>query len=153
MIKRPIRRALLLVALAALAGCSSSSSNNNNTDAGSWSPGQPLTLDVSASFPAGTVVHEAYSDSTATVSAQGTVTFTPGAEGLLLLEKSGAPDTPFSWANATVSSPTGSSTATPRTTTPTASGPGTGERTRSERGTGATGRGSSPSWITSPASE
>jgi len=101
--RRPRRTALAAVLVLALAGCSSGGSNNNNDAGGNtWSPGQPLTLDVSSTFPAGTVVHEAYSDTTATVTSQGTVTFTPGSEGLLLLEKSGAPDTPFSWANATV---------------------------------------------------
>jgi len=101
--KRPLRRALLLVALAgALAGCSSSNGNNNSNDAGTWSPGQPLTLTVGTAFPAGTVVRDVSSGTTATVSAQGTVTFTPDSSGLLLLEKDGAPDTPFSWANATV---------------------------------------------------
>ena len=102
MTQRTFRRALLLVALAALVGCGSSNGNNNNNDAGTWSPGQPLTLNVGTTFPAGTVVHDDYSGTTATVSAQGTVTFTPGSSGLLLLEKDGAAPTPFSWANATV---------------------------------------------------
>src|SRR6516164_7680104 len=105
MTQRACRRALLLVALAALAGCGSSSgNNNNNNDAGSntYTPGQPLTLNVGTAFPAGTVVRDVSSGTTATVSAQGTVTFTPDSGGLLLLEKDGAAATPFSWANATV---------------------------------------------------
>ena len=96
------RDALVAGLLLALVACGSSSGNNNNPDAGGWSPGQPLTLDVSAAFPAGTVLRDVSSGNTATVSSQGTVTLTPDTTGLLLLEKDGVPPTPFSWANATV---------------------------------------------------
>ena len=67
-----------------------------------WHPGQPLAIDVGGVFPAGTAVHEAYGGGKASVSSAGTVTLTPGAEGVVLLEKDGAPPTPFSWAGATV---------------------------------------------------
>ena len=101
-----LRRAPLLLVLVALVGCSGGGNNNgnNNNDAGNntYTPGQPLTLDVGAAFPAGTVVRDVSSGATATVSAQGTITVTPDASGLLLLEKDGAQATPFSWANATV---------------------------------------------------
>lgn len=99
-----LRRALFLTAvLVALAGCSNGN-NGGTPDSGNggWSPGQPLTLSVGTTFPAGTVVRDVSSGATATVSASGTVTFTPDASGLLLLEKDGAVPTPFSWANATV---------------------------------------------------
>ena len=100
---RHLRHALLLLALAALAGCGSSSGNNNN-DAGNgtYTPGQPLTLNIGTAFPAGTTVRDVSSGATATVSAQGTVTFTPDSSGLLLLEKDGATAAPFTWANSTV---------------------------------------------------
>ena len=107
MIDRRLRRALSLTAvLLTLAACSSSDdgSNNNPPDAGNgtWSPGQPLTLNVGGAFPAGTVVRDVSSGTTATVSASGTVAFTPDSSGLRLLERDGAASTPFSWANATV---------------------------------------------------
>ena len=97
-----LRRVLSLTAvLLALAGCGSSS--GNPPDGGTpWTPGQPLTLNVGATFPAGTVVRDAYSGTTATVSSQGAVSFTPDSNGLLLLERDGAAATPFNWANATV---------------------------------------------------
>jgi alpha-amylase len=105
MTQRACRLALLAVALAALAGCGSSSgNNNNNNDAGNgtYTPGQPLTLTVGAAFPAGTTVRDVSSGTTATVTAQGTVTFTPDSSGLLLLEKDGATPSAFTWANSTV---------------------------------------------------
>src|SRR5215472_14583061 len=100
---RHLRHALLLLALAALAGCGSSSGNNNN-DAGNgtYTPGQPLTVNVGTTFPAGTTVRDVSSGATATVSAQGTVTLTPDSSGLLLLEKDGVAASPFTWANSTV---------------------------------------------------
>jgi alpha-amylase len=102
-VRRLRRVALSVTILLALAACGSSNRNGGGgPDAGGWSPGQPLTLDVGATFPAGTVVRDVSSGTTATVSAQGTVTFTPGATGLLLLEKDGATATPFSWSNASV---------------------------------------------------
>ncbi|HTK55661.1 MAG TPA: alpha-amylase family glycosyl hydrolase [Gemmatimonadales bacterium] len=107
MIDRRLRRALSLTAvLLALGACSSSDNggNNNPPDAGNgtWSPGQPLALNVGAAFPAGTVVRDVSSGSTATVSSSGTVSVTPDSSGVVLLEKDGATPTPFSWANATV---------------------------------------------------
>ncbi|MFN2546145.1 MAG: alpha-amylase [Myxococcales bacterium] len=67
-----------------------------------WHPGQPLTLDVGTAFPAGTAVRDAYGGGAATVSSSGSVTITPAAEGVVLLEKDGAQPTPFNWADATV---------------------------------------------------
>ena len=92
--------AALLLLLVALVGCSSSEPAGGS-DAG-WSPGQPLTLDVSGVFTPGTVVRDVSSGATATVGAQGTVTLTPAASGVTLLERDGATATPFTWANATV---------------------------------------------------
>jgi len=96
------RTLCLAAALVALVGCGSSGGNNNSDAGTTWSPGQPLTLNVGTAFPAGTVVRDVSSGATATVSSQGTVSFTPDSSGLLLLEKDGAAPTPFSWANATV---------------------------------------------------
>ena len=66
--------------------------------------GSPLTLDVSQSFPEGTVVRDYYSQQTATVK-NGHITLQPAASsnGLLLLERAetDAP-APFDWHNATV---------------------------------------------------
>lgn len=66
--------------------------------------GSPLTLDVSQSFPEGTVVRDYYSQQTATVK-NGQITLQPAASsnGLLLLERAetDAP-APFDWHNATV---------------------------------------------------
>jgi alpha-amylase len=87
------KTARLLVLLAALA-CSSTSAP--------WRPGQPLTLDVGATFPAGTALADAYGGGTATVSAGGSVTLTPDPAGVVLLERSSAQATPFNWADATV---------------------------------------------------
>jgi alpha-amylase len=67
-----------------------------------YHPGDPLTLDVSSAFAAGTTVRDRYRDTTATVSASGTVTVTPDPSGVVLLEKDGAAPTPFDWADATV---------------------------------------------------
>ncbi len=97
----PLRRARRLVALAVAtlvqAGCGSSATP------GSYQAGQPLTLDVAAYFPAGTVVRDQYSGATATVSASGSVTLQPDlAGGVVLLERDGAAATPFTWQNATV---------------------------------------------------
>lgn len=66
--------------------------------------GQPLTLDVSKTFPEGSMVRDFYSQKTAMVQ-NGKVTLQPanGSGGLLLLERAEttAP-APFSWQNATV---------------------------------------------------
>ena len=96
------RTLCLAAALVALVGCGSSGGNNNSDAGTTWSPGQPLTLNVGTAFPAGTVVRDVSSGATATVSSQGTVSFTPDSSGLLLLEKDGAAPTPFNWANATI---------------------------------------------------
>ncbi len=89
-----------LLWLALLAGgpaCSSS-----QLAPGPWAPGQPLTVNVGAYFPPGTVVRDQYAGGTATVDASGAVTVTPDPSGVVLLEKDGAAATPFAWANATV---------------------------------------------------
>lgn len=66
--------------------------------------GQPLTLDVSKTFPEGSMVRDFYSQKTAMVQ-NGKITLQPanGSGGLLLLERAEttAP-APFSWQNATV---------------------------------------------------
>lgn len=66
--------------------------------------GSPLTLDVSQTFPEGTVVRDYYSQQTATVK-NGQITLQPAAtsNGLLLLERAetNAPAA-FDWHNATV---------------------------------------------------
>ena len=92
------RPATLLLLAAVLGACGSSS---RPADA-RWLPGQPLRLDVSSTFTAGTVLRDAYTSSTATVAGDGTVTVTPGAGGVVLLEQDGAAATPFRWKNATV---------------------------------------------------
>ena len=88
--------ALALCSCLAAAGCGGSSSGSVYT------PGGPLTLGVGGIFPAGTVVRDQYSGSSATVDASGSVTVTPAANGVVLLEKDGAAPTPFSWAGATI---------------------------------------------------
>ncbi|AKL14576.1 TPA: alpha-amylase [Kluyvera intermedia] len=66
--------------------------------------GKALTLDVSKTFPEGTMVRDFYSQKTAMVQ-NGKITLQPdnGSDGLLLLERAEttAP-APFSWQNATV---------------------------------------------------
>jgi alpha-amylase len=94
---RLLRALGFILLVAGQAACGSSSSTP-----APWAPGQPLTLDVGATFPAGTVVRDAYGGTTATVTANGTVTLTPDAAGVVLLERSGATATPFHWQNATV---------------------------------------------------
>lgn len=68
-----------------------------------WNGG-PLTLDVSQTFPEGTVVRDFYSQQTTTVT-KGKITLQPAPDsnGLLLLERAetDAP-APFNWHNATV---------------------------------------------------
>src|SRR5258708_7947568 len=75
-------------------GCSSTSAP--------WQPGQPLTLDVSSAFPGGTAVTDPHRGTTATLSSSGSVPPTPSDAGVVLLEKSGAAPTAFTWADATV---------------------------------------------------
>jgi len=93
---RGLKLALLLAFAAAAAACSPSAAP------GPWQPGQPLTVDVGQTFPAGSTVRDAYSGTTATVAANGSVTVTPDASGVVLLEAAGAAPTPFDWKNATV---------------------------------------------------
>ncbi len=92
MTPRTLRRALLVTLLAALAGCGSS-----NDGGGGWKPGQPLTLDVTGVFPAGTALRDASSGAKATVSAQGSVTITPDSSGVLLLERDSSTPVPTDW--------------------------------------------------------
>lgn len=66
--------------------------------------GSPLTLDVSQTFPEGTVVRDYYSQQTATVK-NGLIAMQPAAasNGLLLLERAETDlPAPFDWHNATV---------------------------------------------------
>lgn len=66
--------------------------------------GQPLTLDVSKTFPEGSTVRDFYSQKTAKVQ-NGKITLQPanGSGGLLLLERAEtSASAPFSWQNATV---------------------------------------------------
>ena len=91
------RRASLILLAALAVACGSSGRTDDR-----WMPGQPLKLDVSATFVAGTTLRDAYTDSTATVASDGTVTVTPGAGGVVLLEADGAAPTPFRWKNAIV---------------------------------------------------
>jgi alpha-amylase len=88
--------AAALALCAALAGC------GGDSGPAGYVPGQPLTVDVSSAFPAGTVVRDQYAGKTATVAADGTVTLTPDDNGVLLLEKDGAAATQFTWKGATV---------------------------------------------------
>lgn len=93
---------ILAVAASCLLGLASAACGSGTSAPAAWTPGQPLTLDVGTTFPAGTVLRDAYGGATATVAANGTVTVTPDAAGVVLLERSGAAPTPFRWQNATV---------------------------------------------------
>jgi alpha-amylase len=92
-------RAALLTAilLAGTLGC-----GDDGGGGADWQPGQAITLDVSAVFSAGTALRDHASGATATVGANGKVTVTPDATGLVLLERDGAEPTPFRWDAATV---------------------------------------------------
>lgn len=96
---RTTHRGFFLAGLLAAAAWSCSSSKGGST---AYRPGTPLSVDVGGTFPAGTVLRDAYSSRTATVSAAGSVTVTPDPSGVVLLEKDGAAPTPFTWADATV---------------------------------------------------
>jgi alpha-amylase len=90
--------------VAFLAGCSSGG-GTPATDAGppdGYVPGGPVTVTVGSAFPAGTAVRDQYGGATATVASDGTVTMTPGASGVVLLEKDGAAAADFNWADVTV---------------------------------------------------
>lgn len=64
----------------------------------------PIEVDVSAAFPAGAEIREAYSGELLTVDSSGKVTLRPEASGVLLFETAASLATPpkFSWDNATV---------------------------------------------------
>jgi len=84
------------------AACGSNSAPPPPPPPPAWQPGQPLTLDVSSAFPANTALRDAYGGGTATVKSDGTVTLTPDANGVVLLEQDGAQASPFTWQDATV---------------------------------------------------
>lgn len=65
-------------------------------------PDHTITLDVSSTFPAGTLVRDHYSGRTGTVAANGQLSLLPDPAGVLLLEADGATPSPFRWKNATV---------------------------------------------------
>ncbi len=88
----------LLSALLAAGGCGS----YETVAPPPWKSGDPVTLSVGAWFPPGTVVRDAYGGGSATVDATGSVTVTPGRDGVALLEKAGAAPSAFDWKNATV---------------------------------------------------
>jgi alpha-amylase len=96
------RSRILAAAGACLLVLSGAACGSSTSSPAPWTPGQPLTLEVGATFPAGTVVRDAYGGTTATVTSSGQITLTPDAAGVLLLEKSGAAVSPFHWQNATV---------------------------------------------------
>ncbi len=88
---------VLGLATALLAACS----GGGGGDAG-YQPGQPITLQVGATFPAGTPVRDHVSGLAATVAGDGSVVVTPASSGVVLLERVGATASPFRWKNATV---------------------------------------------------
>ncbi|WP_432468665.1 alpha-amylase [Agarivorans sp. Z349TD_8] len=96
-----------------IAGCASTEQTTNQTQTFSsphkqtaqclqWD-GQPITVDVSASFKEGSTVKDFYSGQISTVQ-QGSVTFTPAADsgGLLLLESTNKKADTFSWDSASI---------------------------------------------------
>jgi alpha-amylase len=91
------RLGTLLLSLA-LAACGSS----GTPPPPPYQPGQAVTVDVTGTFAPGTTIRDAYSGANVLVSASGTVTVTPGTEGLVLLEAQGSTAAPFLWKNATV---------------------------------------------------
>lgn len=94
----PTRAVLCSAALAVLAlGCSGGGGGG-----GAWKPGQPLAFKVGGTFAPGSAVRDHYTGATATVAADGSVTVTPHANGVVLLEQDGAAATPFRWDNATI---------------------------------------------------
>ena len=68
----------------------------------SWKPGTPLTVTVGGAFAPGTILRDGYGGGTVTVDAGGSVTVSPGAAGVALLEKDGSVEAPFDWHNAIV---------------------------------------------------
>lgn len=73
-------------------------------DAGDAGVLEPLVVDVSAAFPAGTSIREAYTGESLTVGNDGTVRLSPHTNGVLLFEtaESASRAPSFSWDNATV---------------------------------------------------
>ncbi len=94
-------RGLWLAGLLALAAGGAACSSRKSAD-GRWHPGQPLTLDVGATFAPGTLIRDQSSGATAMVGAAGSVTVVPDETGVVLLERDGAAPTPFTWQDATV---------------------------------------------------
>src|SRR5205823_8699776 len=92
-LQHPLMRRFFWLVLLCACSCSKESA---------WHAGQPLTLDVTSAFPAGTLVRDQSSGTTATVAANGSLTFTPDGSGVALLEKDGAHPSAFSWENAVV---------------------------------------------------
>lgn len=87
---------LLIVAGTACGGSSS-------TPPVPWKPGDPLVLDVAAVFPAGTSLRDHYSGQGVIVATNGSVTLTPDASGVVLLEQATTLPVPtFRWKGATV---------------------------------------------------
>jgi alpha-amylase len=106
------KRSTFLVLLAVAGGCGDSA-GGTTPDAGAGAAdaagidavvadAAPVTVTVSSVFPAGTALRDRYSGNTLVVAADGTVTMTPGPNGVALLEKDGAAASAFSWANVTV---------------------------------------------------
>src|SRR5262245_11920501 len=86
-----------IAAAALAAACGGDDDGGGTPDAG-----PSITLSVSGTFMTGTKVRDAYGGGTATVAADGTVTVSPGATGVVLLERDGATPSAFNWANVTV---------------------------------------------------
>ncbi len=84
---------------AGVAACSDDDGNGNH-----HGNGDATIVDVGAVFPAGTALRDAYSGSSLTVAADGTVELTIPDRGVALLERDQAPgaEAEFSWDNAVV---------------------------------------------------
>jgi alpha-amylase len=97
--------ALLLLSLAACGSSGGAAGPDAPAGAGpdaAVTPGGPVTVNVASVFPAGTALKNAMTGASLTVAADGTVTVTPDASGVFLLEKDGAVATPFDWGDVTV---------------------------------------------------
>jgi alpha-amylase len=91
-----LQRGFVMLSAALLTACGGGGGSQG------YQPGQPLTLQVGAAFPAGTTLRDHVSGQTTTVASDGSVTVTPAPSGVVLLERAGAAATPFRWKNATV---------------------------------------------------